>query len=251
MPYVLMKLFEEAPRRFDVWMQLLTFGRLQKIREEIAASAIDSGARVLEIGCGPGTLAGMLARQGVQVTGIDTSAEMLQAARESLDGNQGGGRQVEFKRLSALEIEDSFAKETFDRVIGILVFSELSDDEIDCVFQQCREVLKPGGRLIVVDEVEPRQAVRRWLFRFLRFPLRLVTFLVLQAKDLKTSNWFKKVLYYVIEFPLMLLTFLVVPPASHPLSDLEQRLRAAGLSTTGSKRFLAGTLELQQAERGL
>jgi ubiquinone/menaquinone biosynthesis C-methylase UbiE len=248
MPYVLMKLFEEAPRRFDAWMQLLTFGRLQKIREEIATSAIGPGAHVLEIGCGPGTFVNMLSQRGVRVTAIDTSAEMLEAAQESLNGDPGGG-QVEFKRLSALEIEDSFARETFDHVIGILVFSELADQEIDCVFQQCRDVLKPGGRLIVVDEVEPRQALRRWFFRILRFPLRLITFLVLQAKDLETGNLLKKVLYYVIEFPLMLLTFLVVPPASHPLSNLEQRLRAAGLATTGSKRFLAGTLELQQAKR--
>jgi hypothetical protein len=79
--------------------------------------------------------------------------------------------------------------------------------------------------------------------------LRLVTFLVLQAKDLKTSNVFKKVLYYVIEFPLMLLTFLVVPPASHPLSDLDERVRRAGIRPTSSKVSLAGTLKLLQAER--
>jgi ubiquinone/menaquinone biosynthesis C-methylase UbiE len=248
MPYVLMKMFEEAPRRFDAWMQLLTLGRLQRVREEIATSLVPPGAHVLEIGCGPGTLATMLCRRGIQVTGIDTSAEMLVAAEEKLTRDKGPG-DVQFKKLSALEIEDTFAKESFDHVIGILVLSELTDDEIDCVLQQCRDVLKPGGRLTVVDEVEPKQTLRRWFFRGLRFPLRLLTFLVLQAKDLKKSNPLKKALYYVIEFPLMLLTFLVVPPASHPLSDLEERLRAAGLCPAGSKRFLAGTLELLQAER--
>jgi ubiquinone/menaquinone biosynthesis C-methylase UbiE len=248
MPYVLMKMFEEAPRKFDAWMQLLTLGRLQKIREEIATSAMRPGAHILEIGCGPGTLAKMLAQRGFCVTAIDNSAEMLETARQSLNGDRGRER-PEFKKLSALEIEDSFANGTFDYVIGILVLSELTDDEIDCVLQQCRDVLKPGGRLIVVDEVEPEQTLGRWFFRIVRFPLRLVTFLVLQAKDLKTSNLFKKIFYYVIELPLMLLTFLVVPAASHPLSRIEERLRAAGLSPADSKRFLAGTLELQQAER--
>ena len=248
MPYVLMKVFEEAPHKFDAWMQLITLGRLQRIHEEIASSMVGGGARVLEIGCGPGTLAALLCARGAQVLGIDSSVEMLEVAREKLSGN-GHAKRAEFRKLSALEIEDAFEEATFDCVICVLVLSELTDDEIDCVLKQCRRVLKPHGHLIVVDEAEPTQAVRRWFFRVLRYPLRLVTFLVLQAKDLKTSNVFKKVLYYVIEFPLMLLTFLVVPPASHPLSDLDERVRRAGIRPTSSKVSLAGTLKLLQAER--
>ena len=67
MPYVLMKLFEEAPRRFDKWMGVLTLGRLQKIRDEIASSAAAPGVQVLEIGCGPGTMASLLAARGADV----------------------------------------------------------------------------------------------------------------------------------------------------------------------------------------
>lgn len=248
MPYVLMKIFEEAPRKFDAWMQLLTLGRLQRIREEIARSCVGAGERVLEVGCGPGTLAALLCARGARVMGIDSSGEMLEVAREKLSAN-GHAARAEFRKLSALEIEDAFGEATFDCAIGVLVLSELTDDEIDCLLQQCRRVLKPHGRLIVVDEVEPTQAVWRWFFRVLRYPLRLVTFLVLQGRDLKTSNVFKKVLYYVIEFPLMLLTFLVVPPASHPLSDLEERVRRAGIRPARSKKLLAGTLQLLQAER--
>jgi ubiquinone/menaquinone biosynthesis C-methylase UbiE len=248
MPYVLMKVFEEAPRKFDAWMQLLTLGRLERLRQEIASSMVGGGARVLEIGCGPGTLAAMLCARGAEVVGIDSSPEMLEVARQKLGGN-GHAARAEFRKLSALEIEDAFEESTFDCVIAVLLFSELTDDEIDCVLKQCRRVLKPHGRLIVVDEVEPTQAVRRGVFRVLRFPLRLVTFLVLQAKDLKTGSVLKKVLYYVIELPLMLLTFLVVPPASHPLSDLEERVRRAGIRPAGSKLSLAGTLKLLQAER--
>jgi ubiquinone/menaquinone biosynthesis C-methylase UbiE len=248
MPYVLMKVFEEAPRKFDAWMQLLTLGRLQRIREEIASLMAGTGARVLEIGCGPGTLAALLCARGAQVVGIDSSVEMLEAARERLSGD-GHAARAEFKKLSALEIEDAFGEATFDCVIGVLVLSELADDEIECFLQQCRRVLKPHGRLIVVDEVEPTQAVWRCFFRTLRYPLRLVTFLFLQAKDLKKSSVLKKVLYYVIEFPLMLLTFVVVPPASHPLCDLEERVRRAGIRPASSKVLLGGTLELLQAER--
>jgi len=175
MPYVLMKVFEEAPRKFDAWMQLLTLGRLQRIREEIARSCVHAGGRVLEIGCGPGTLAALLCAQGAQVVGIDSSVEMLEVAREKLSGD-GHATRAEFRKLSALEIEDAFGEATFDYVIAVLVLSELTDDEIDCVLDQCRRVLKPHGRLIVVDEVEPTQAAQRWFFRVLRYPVRLVTF---------------------------------------------------------------------------
>jgi ubiquinone/menaquinone biosynthesis C-methylase UbiE len=247
-PYVLMKVFEEAPRKFDAWMQFLTLGRLGKIREEIASLALAAPARVLEIGCGTGTLAALLARRGASVVGIDTSLEMLAVAKEN--GN-GQSPEVEFKKLSALEIEDAFPEQTFDRVVAILVLSELTIEETDCVLKQCYRVLKPGGRLIVVDEIEPKQFLRRWFFRVLRYPLRLITFMVLQAKDLKKSNIFKKVLYYIIEFPLMLLTFLVVPPASQPLFDLEGRVQRTGFRLAASKLFLAGTLSLVQAERSV
>lgn len=248
MPYVLMKMFEEAPRKFDKWMQLLTLGRLQEIRKEIASSAVAPGARVLEIGCGPGTLAALLAEHGASVVAIDTSEEMLQVAREKLD-KLGLTARVELKKASAMEIEDKFAEQTFDHVIGILVLSELTDEEIDCVLRQCRRLLRSSGQLLVVDEVEPKASLPRWFFRELRYPMRLVTFLVLQAKDLKSSNIWKKTLYYVIEFPLMLLTFLVVPPATHPLSDLEERVQKAGFRLASSKSFLRGTLRLLHAER--
>ena len=159
MPYVLMKVFEEAPRRFDAWMQLLTLGRLQKIREEIARSCVGAGAHVLDIGCGPGTLAALLCARGARVVGIDSSVEMLGVAREKLSGD-GHAARADFRKLSALEIEDAFGEATFDCVIGVLVFSELMDDEINCVLQQCRRVLKPHGRLIVVDPERYRELVR-------------------------------------------------------------------------------------------
>jgi len=248
MPYVLMKLFEEAPRRFDKWMRVLTLGRLPEIRNEIATAAAAPGISVLEIGCGPGTMAALLADRGASVVAIDRSEEMLGEARRKIEG-LGIKTRVQLKNVPAMEIEDRFPEETFDRVIGILILSELTDDEIDYVLDECRRVLRSGGQLFVVDEVEPEGLLRRWFLRGLRFPMRLLTFLALQAKDLKPSSVWKKILYYVIEFPLMLLTFFVVPPATHPISDLDERVTSAGFRRVNSRSFLGGTLRLVQAER--
>jgi len=248
MPYVLMKLFEEAPRRFDKWMGILTLGRLQEIRDEIASSAAGPGVQVLEIGCGPGTLASQLAGHGAEVVAIDTSEEMLREAGSKIE-KLGMQTRVQLTKISAMELEDRFPDGTFDRVIGILVLSEMTDDEIDYVLQECRDVLRSRGQLFVVDEVEPAGFVYRWFLRAVRYPMRLVTFLVLQAKDLKSSKLWKKILYYVIEFPLMLLTFVVVPPATQPIRDLEARVKNAGFRLVRSSVFLGGTLRLLQAER--
>jgi len=248
MPYVLMKLFEDAPRRFDRWMGILTLGRVEEIRDQIAESVARPGVRVLEIGCGPGTMAALLARRGAEVVAIDTSGDMLREAERKLEASEIKAR-VQLKNLSAMEIEDQFPEGTFDRVIGILVLSELTDDEIDYVLDECRRVLRSGGQLFVVDEVEPEPILRRWFIRAVRYPMRFITFLVLQAKDLKSSNIWKKTLYYVIEFPLMVLTFLAVPPATHPISDFEERVKNAGFRLIGSRNFLGGTLRLLQGER--
>lgn len=248
MPFVLMKIFELSPDSFDVWMSLLTLGRLEKIREELVSPGVNPGEEVLEIGCGTGTLAAQLAAKGARVVGIDVSEEMLDTARRKVAAGPLDGA-VAIERVSALEIEDAFAADRFDQIISVLTFSELSDDEVDCVLAQCRRVLRPGGKILVVDEVEPEGFFKRWIFRILRFPARLLTFLLLQLRDLKSVSFLKKVLYYVTELPLMLLTFLVVPSPTHPLANLEARIREAGFEVAGSRSLLGGNLKLVHAER--
>ena len=85
MTFVLMKIFEEAPRRFDRWMNILTLGNLQSVREEITAKMIRPNATVLEIGCGTGSLLEMLAHKGARVTGIDTAQGMIEVAQRKLE----------------------------------------------------------------------------------------------------------------------------------------------------------------------
>src|SRR5215472_16350019 len=139
MAFVLMKIFEEAPRRFDRWMNILTFGKLQEVREEITANLIHPGAAVLEIGCGTGSLLEMLAHRGATVTGIDTAPGMIEVAQRRL-GQARFLREAEVRKLHALQVEDEFEPGTFDQIVSVLAFSEMSDAEIDCLISQCHEV---------------------------------------------------------------------------------------------------------------
>lgn len=247
MAVILMKIFEESPRKFDRWMQLLTFGRLEKIRNEILAAA-QPDARFLEIGCGTGVLATMLAMRGASVVGIDISDKMISTAQEKLR-EAGIEDRVEVRRLHGLQVEDAFSEARFDHILSVLALSEMTDDEVDCLLPQCWKVLTPEGRLILVDEVVPEHLFTRLVYGIYRLIARLVTFLGLQAAEIKKANLPTKILYFLIELPLILLTFLVVPAATRPLLNLEKRLRRSGFQITSSKSYLGGTLKLLFAEK--
>lgn len=246
MAFVLMKFFEESPRRFDRMMHVITLGRLQKIRGRILDEMIEPGTRVLEVGCGTGALLMMMAERGARVTGIDAAPKMVETAREKIAIADLAGSDA--RRLHALQIEDFLEPASFDRVVSVLAFSEMTDAEVDALLPQCRQVLRTGGRLVLVDEVTPDTFFSRQLYRAYRWITRLFTFLGLQAVELQRANIFLKLLYFLIELPLMLLTFFVVPPLTSPLEQLDRRVERAGFRLLTSEAWLGGSLKMVYAE---
>jgi SAM-dependent methyltransferase len=73
MATVFMKWLETTPASYDRGIRLLTLNKLQPLKEHIASRIVRPGERVLEIGCGTGTLAVLMARRGARVTGVDVS----------------------------------------------------------------------------------------------------------------------------------------------------------------------------------
>ena len=168
--FVLMKAFETTPARYDGAMRMLTLGRLDRLREDIAARVT---GRVLDVGCGTGSLAIMMAKRGARVLGIDTSDPMLEVGRQRA-ACEGVAQDVELRRLSAMEI-DKLPRAVYDFVVSTLLLSELSDDEVRCVLADARERLAPGGTLLIADEALPARPMWRLGYAVVRFPLRLVT----------------------------------------------------------------------------
>lgn len=246
--YVLMKIFENIPDKYDIGIQLLTFGKIQKIKKYIATSLINQGNKVLDIGCGTGTLSILMAEQEASVTGIDNSKEMLKVAIRKTSDKGLDGR-VELKNLSALELDTSFANESFDKIVSTLVFSELSDEEINFVLEESKRILKKDGIIIVVDEVKSKNVLFRIIFLPLRFFIRLIVYLFNQAKEIVTANIFLKILYFIIEFPLILLSFFFTPPVTRVISSLEDKFKDAGFKIVNSKKYIGGTLQLITAEK--
>jgi ubiquinone/menaquinone biosynthesis C-methylase UbiE len=183
--YVLMRILESAPDRYDLGIRLLTFGRLGNAYDRLV-SRIATGQRVLDIGCGTGALTLRAARRGARVKGIDVNAQMLEIAARAVR-EAGLAERVELREMGAAEL-DGERSETYDVVMSGLCFSELSDDELAYTLKQACRMLRPGGLLLVADEARPPDLVRRLLHALIRAPLVLLTYLLTQQTTHAVRN---------------------------------------------------------------
>lgn len=177
MATVFMKWLETSPKDYDRGIQILTLGRLRRLKEKIVRDYVREGTRTLEIGCGTGTLTASMARQGASVTAIDASPTMLAEAQKKVSAGNLEER-VTLKHLDAALIEERFPPASFDLIVSTLVFSELPPDEQRYVLEACMKLLAPGGRLLVADEVIPSRPLPRMLFYLVRWPLVLLTWIL-------------------------------------------------------------------------
>ncbi len=122
------------------------------------------GQAVLDVGCGTGSLATLVAslNPGVQVTGIDPDAKALARARGKA---LRAGVSIRFDQgfADALPYPDA----SFDRVLSSFVFHHVAPAERTRMLSEARRVLKPAGSLHLLDFAGPEPgtegAVARWL----------------------------------------------------------------------------------------
>ncbi len=183
--YVFMKILEMRPGSYDARMDRVSRGRVRAVKEAVAAE-ISPGSHVLEMGCGTGELAAMMIGRGATVDGFDLSPAMLAAAERRIQTENLGGRLS--LRPMGVDGMDRLPDMAYDAVVATLVLSELSDDERRFALKHAGRVLRPGGRLIVADEVVPRGRGRRMLQALLRWPLLALTYLVSQASTRPLKN---------------------------------------------------------------
>jgi ArsR family transcriptional regulator len=125
------------------WEALRTEAYGLRFEREALLGLLPPDLTVADLGCGAGSLAAALAPHVARVIGVDQSAAMLRAARRRLEPFDN----VELHRagLEALPLPDQGC----DAALLVLVLSYVP--EVAPVLAEARRILKPGGRLVVVD----------------------------------------------------------------------------------------------------
>jgi phosphatidylethanolamine/phosphatidyl-N-methylethanolamine N-methyltransferase len=137
-----------------------TFGALTgRGRRRAAALVTGFGGDVLEVGVGTG-LALPLYGEGVRVTGIDFSPDMLDKARARV-AREGLARVSRLMRMDARHLD--FPDASFDTVAAMHILSVVPDPEQ--VMAEIARVLKPGGRVVIVNHFARERGVLAWLER--------------------------------------------------------------------------------------
>lgn len=137
-----------------------------KGRRAAASAAREVGGRILEVGVGTG-LSFDDYDATTEITGIDLSAPMLAKAREKM----ASGRYPHVREVRLMDAHSlTFASATFDCVVAQFVITLVADPER--VLSECHRVVKPGGRIILVNhlysEVGLAAAVERWAAQRMR-----------------------------------------------------------------------------------
>jgi len=111
-----------------------------------------------------------------------------------------------------------FLTASFDKVLSTFVFSELSEDEQHLTLRKSYRVLKPNGKIILLDEVIPESPK-------------------------------KKLLYYMVRVPLKLVAYIFAQTTTRPLQNIEGKLSKARFRIEVSSRYLFDSLQLIVASK--
>lgn len=132
-------------------------------RKLVQQANIQPKMKVLDLGCGTGTLTLMLKRAHPEatITGLDGDPEVLAIAR---DKSRGADIQWDEGLASSLPYPDS----VFDRVVTSLVIHHLATEDKRRAFKEIYRVLKPHGELHILDFGAPHSSLTRFMTKYMR-----------------------------------------------------------------------------------
>jgi demethylmenaquinone methyltransferase / 2-methoxy-6-polyprenyl-1,4-benzoquinol methylase len=149
------RMFDRVAARYDLLNSVMSAGLHHRWRERAADVAeLKPGATVLDVCCGTGDLAFELARRVApdgRVIGSDFSEPMLDLARQKAEERSVESVRFEWADALSLPYDDG----SFDT--ATVGFAVRNFADLDLGLREMTRVLKPGGRLVVLEFTTPRR----------------------------------------------------------------------------------------------
>ncbi len=162
-------MFDRIAPRYDLLNRAMTAGLDGRWRATAAAVAdVAAGDRALDVCTGTGDLAFALADRVTpsgEVVGVDFAERMLDRAREKAQGRTG----VRFEAADALDLP--FADDAFDA--ATVAFGIRNVDDLDRGLAEMARVVRPGGRVVILEITTPARMRRFYELWFDRVVPRL------------------------------------------------------------------------------
>ena len=156
------RMFDRIARRYDLLNRVMSFGTDQRWRRKVVRSLqAREGTHLLDVATGTADLAILLARTGATVAGVDPSANMLEVGRGKVE-RAGLDARVALREGIAESLP--YADAAFDG--ACIAFGIRNVPDRLAGLREMFRVVRPGGRLAVLELNEPRAGILAPLARF-------------------------------------------------------------------------------------
>ena len=218
-------MFDRIAARYNLMNRLMTFGQDMRWRCFVIRQAkLKPGDKLLDLATGTGDIAFEALRQvpGVQAVGGDFSLGMMIVGQ-----HQPLGEKVGWSGADALNLP--FPDNSFDAVTAGYLIRNVID--IPRAFAEQMRVLKPGGRVVILDTTPPpNNLLRPFILFHLRYIIPLMGRLISGNPD----------------------AYQYLPESTQAFKTPDQLadiMRAAGFQNVDYKRFMFGTMAVHWGEK--